>query len=67
MVSGQEATCTECTKKKKKRPETYESKGYAGHRCSGDGAPPTPVRGHQVASQHYRGALEKGGWAELGK
>ena len=39
-----------CRDTKKKRPETYESKGYARHRRSGDGAPPTPVRGHQVAS-----------------
>ena len=53
--------------KKKLRPETYESKGYAGHRRSGDGAPSTPVRGHQVASEHHRGTSERGGRAELGK
>ena len=53
--------------KKNVWPETYESKGHAGHRRFGDGAPPTPVRGHQVAPKHHRWALEKGGWAELGK
>ena len=42
-----------------------ESKGYAGHCHSGDGAPPTPVRGHEVTSKNR--ALEKGGWAKLGK
>ena len=52
--------------KKKLRPETYESKGYAGRRRSGDGAPSTPVRGHQVASEHHLGTSEKGGWAKLG-
>ena len=60
-------TCRPFPKKKKLRPETYESKGYAGHRRSSDGGPPTPVRGHQVASEHHCGTSEKGGWAKLGK